>query len=323
MTENEKEAKYIRVEPQIKEPNDLLFRLTLEGGHTSGKQIKTDLYGSVLTSMNNILQVSNEVLNGKNSKIYLYVKETKGGSWETIIVFSQEVLLAIAQSSTQIIGKAFEIYKHYKDYLEMLEHMYFIIHVLLQVGKVKEILLPKNKNEKYTIIGEKGKAELDTASGKLLTSKRYRDNMQEVFYNSFNKSDIDALSLKSKGKTHSVAKGDKEAFNFENIEEIPEEIDFTGIYLEIISLTFSAKSKWRFYAKSHTDFVGKAIIEAKIEDQHFFEKIKAHDYVFEDGDILRCNLKMLKYEDSKMNKFFVTSVHSKVNKENYEQQTLL
>jgi glycerol-3-phosphate cytidylyltransferase-like family protein len=114
-----------------------------------------------------------------------------------------------------------------------------------------------------------------------------------------------------------------ESFNFENIEETPEESEFKGIFLEIVSLTFSPKSQWRFYAKSHIDYVGKAIIEAKLEDLTFFQKVKSHDYIFEDGDILRCDLKMLKYEEPQKNKFFVTHVHSKVNKENYDEQTLL
>lgn len=292
--------------------DDVFISIKLEGE----KITETDIVevANFLILFEDLIQDFNCSLNGKNSKVKLYIKDIKQGSIEIFLSSIQEVSVEILKQGYSGLLNAANLYE---DIGKIGNFLLTIFNTVLLLRTLKPNIAD-NQDGTYELIGkDKSKKIKDVKIIKLITSKPIRKSISKLASKAFDDIEASKVTIRNHQKNACIEAKDRNIFIYDDEDE-PDEKRINNVRLEIVTLSFKQSNMWKFKALTHKEYIGNREFNARVEDQSFWTKVHNKEIVFKEGDVIRCNLTIFSSIDSPKI-FHVTKIVKKEDVKIYRQ----
>ncbi|MCE2964512.1 MAG: hypothetical protein LW855_01800 [Alphaproteobacteria bacterium] len=271
--------------------------LVFQGSAVQMGDIDIENLAPALLSLSNLIQKSNEAINGDRASVSVRVQASSPGSFQ--------VSLDVIQTLTETARNFLDFAVHDKEKIAAANELVELIFKCVGGGVAFSgglfALIKALKGKKPDSIEEKGDiVTIKQQSNIFITNKRTiilaenglvreaaRKTLQVLSNNGF-----DSLSMQIKsGEKLVISKEELSYFDIPDREEILEDKQ-RSMTLQIISLSFKEDNKWRV-----TD--GLEPFSVTIEDSDFLKKIANDEISFSKNDYLVCDVHERQFQTDK------------------------
>lgn len=259
------------------------FQVIYDGEALKNNEMNVKDLAPALLGLSDLLEETNQVVNGDSAQIQLNVKGTfKTGSFNIDFnvvqdIFGQIVNLFNKPTVIFSIGLLSLLGFSIKD------GVVGLIHLIkwLKNRKIKKIT--KVGKDKVSIIVEDDKIEIDEKVLSLYKNIKIRKSLDVVIAKPLEKEGIDVFKIKYQDSETIIKKEEKDYFKESLIED--EIIDDQVIkkHLQLLTVTFIEGNKWKFSDGVSTFF-------AEIKDEDFLKRVQTGQEKFAIDDIFHVEL---------------------------------
>ncbi len=275
--------------------------LIFDGTGVEKGEIDVQDLAPALLALGDLIQSTNNAINGNRAKIAVRVRSTSEGSFEVDLSLIQSLM----ESTKSLLDFAGSHKENIAAANELADLIFKVIWgtttVVAITGGGLIALLKFLKGKKPERIEEKaGEVTIHIGDNYFVTNRRtvqlaenveVREHTKKALA-SLSKEGIDRISVRRAGKeTLDVTKGELGYFDVpESEEQINEEQ--RSMTLQIISLSFKEDNKWKV-----TD--GSEPFGVTIEDTEFLNKIASNEIAFSKNDYLVCDVRERQFQTNK------------------------
>jgi hypothetical protein len=291
---------------RAQDQNKVNFSIRYDGPALSNHEMDIKDLAPALLSFGELLEKTNQLINGTDTKLNVMLRATEEGSIEihlsTVQDFMGQMVSLLSGTGTTAIVNTFTLLQIIGFFKNGDNNLFNIIKWI------------KNRPVKTISKLEDGNCKIELANGeakvckewviKLFQNFEVRKRTESIVYTPLTRDGIDSVSFHSKeAQGEEVTK--EEAPYFQCPQPQDQKINDTAYeaVFRIISLAFKEDNKWRLHD-------GDSAINVTITDTEFLKKISENAVAFSKDDILKCKVHLMQYQtmDGLKNEYFIEKI---------------
>lgn len=264
------------------------FTIAYDGEALRDHSMDVQTLAPALMGLGTLMDAANRVVNGDKSKIKLHIKALEGGSFQ--ITF--EVIETLyAQIRDILAGSDATAAANLIAFLgfSASSTTWGLVHLIKYFhGKNPDKISNVDPDTLRLQIGDKV-IEVPIQVVRLLKDVSVRSAIEKIISDPLKKEGVDSFHVRDRKTGKDFLNISKDESPYFTLPDIGDDIVSDSVYkaaFTIISLAFKDDNKWRLDG-------GDGVINAKIEDEEFLERVNNNEESFSKGDILFCKAHLI------------------------------